>query len=289
MKKIILTLLVSVALSACYKSDLIYSTPPDKCRVEVAVVAPAVPEGEEEPDGYIGYIDGQEVAVTDDGKVVFTEPLEPGVYTVYIHSKPKKTTVDCPAADCYIASLPTADGVVTHESEILYFGTKELTVIADSVIRSKVTLSPMVRKLNLNLDVTESDPARISSVEASLSGVASQWDCVLGVHDGEAVAVEPPMQKGASLVRSGEGNFITGHAYLLGTHGEKQKLTLTLTFADGKTQTILSDVSKLLSTFNADKSEAMTLNGDINSLISTGHTGTIEDWEVVVGDDVVIN
>ena len=61
--------------------------------------------------------------------------------------------------------------------------------------------------------------------------------------------------------------------------GEAQMLTLTLTFTDGLTQTVESDLTEVLANFNGDMEQTFTVTGSLRTPTEAGLGGcTITDW-----------
>ena len=67
--------------------------------------------------------------------------------------------------------------------------------------------------------------------------------------------------------------------------GDRQTLTLVLTFTDGLTQTVESDLTEVLAKFN-DGTEAVTITGDLETPVKTGFGCHIEGWHVLGGYEV---
>ena len=68
-------------------------------------------------------------------------------------------------------------------------------------------------------------------------------------------------------------------------HLDLSVLTLTLTFTDGVTQTVESDLTEVLAKFN-DGTEAVTITGDLETPVKTGFGCHIEGWHVLGGYEV---
>ena len=132
-------------------------------------------------------------------------------------------------------------------------------------------MAQRTRDLRLELTVTEGDPQRITAITGTLSGVAGAYDLRSETLHGEAVSTAPAFTR--------NGDKIEADLRLLGTLGEAQVLTLTLTFTDGLTQTVESDLTEALANFNGDRGEAFTVTGSLRTPIEAGVGGcTITDW-----------
>ena len=129
--------------------------------------------------------------------------------------------------------------------------------------------------------MTEGDPERITAITGTLSGVARAYDLRNETLYGEAVSTAP------AFTRSGDK--IEADLRLLGTMGEAQMLTLTLTFTDGQTQTVESDLTEVLAGFGSDMTGPFTLTAGLRTPMEAGFSASITDWEVVDGGHVDIH
>ena len=155
--------------------------------------------------------------------------------------------------------------------ETLYSGTKTVTVVADDTVHWDLDVAQRTRDLRLDLTVTEGDPERIAAITGTLSGVAGAYDLRSETLHGEAVSTAPAFTR--------NGDKIEADLRLLGTMGEAQVLTLRLTFTDGLTQTVESDLTEVLADFNGDMEQTFTVTGSLRTPTEAGLGGcTIADW-----------
>ena len=146
-----------------------------------------------------------------------------------------------------------------------------MTVVADDTLRVDLDVAQRTRDLRLELTVTEGDPERIAAITGTLSGVAGAYDLRCETLHGEAVSTAPAFTR--------NGDKIEAALRLLGTMGEAQVLTLTLTFTDGLTQTVESDLTEALANFNGDMEQTFTVTGSLRTPTEAGLGGcTITDW-----------
>ena len=250
-------------LASCVKDEL-YNTPhPDKGVVSVSV---DYPQGTE--DDYTVEVDGKPL---DEGNNA-SNPLTPGEHTVLVYNTPEGFTVTDG-----IAYVERVDGtralvdLIDPLPETLYSGTKTVTVVADDTLHLDLSVAQRTRDLRLELTVTEGDPERIAAITGTLSGVAGAYDLRSETLHGEAVSTAP------AFTRS--GGKVAADLRLLGTMGEAQVLTLTLTFTDGLTQTVESDLTEVLADFNGDMEQTFTVTGSLRTPTEAGLGGcTITDW-----------
>ena len=254
----------ALLLAGCVKDEL-YDTPhPDKGVIAVTINQP---QGAEEGD-YTVEVDGQPLDEGDNA----SNPLTPGEHTVLVYNTPEGFTVTDG-----IAYVERVDGtraltdLIDPLPETLYSGTKTVTVVADDTLHLDLSVAQRTRDLRLELTVTEGDPERITAITGTLSGVAGAYDLRSETLYGEAVSTAP------AFTRSGDK--IEADLRLLGTMGEAQVLTLTLTFTDGLTQTVESDLTEVLANFNGDMEQTFTVTGSLRTPTEAGLGGcTITDW-----------
>lgn len=265
------------SLGGCVKDELHDTPHPDEGVVAVAI---DVPQGDEEEEGaYTVEIDGT-TADGKEGRYTVSDPLPPGEYTVLAHNTPQGFTVTDG-----IARVERTDGTVRALTDFinplpdyLYSGTERITVVADDTLRMNLDVTQRVRDLHIELTVTEGDPERIAAIAGTLSGVAEAYDLRNETLYGEAVSTRP------TFTRSGDK--VSAELRLLGVLGDVQTLTLVLTFTDGQTQTVESDLTEILADFNGDMEEALGIEGELHTPVRAGMEATIKDWNTIPGDPV---
>lgn len=266
-----LTLALLLTLGGCVKDEL-YDTPhPDK---GVAAVAITLPQGMSQDD-YTVEIDGT-TAEGSEERYTVSDPLPPGGYTVLAYNTPQGFTI----ADG-IARVERTDGTVRALSDFinplpdyLYSGTERITIVADDTLRMDLGVAQRVRDLHIELTVTEGEPDRITSVTGTLAGVAEAYDLRNGTLYGEAVSTRPAFTH--------SGDKVSADLRLPGVLGDAQTLTLVLTFTDGRTLTVESDLTEQLAGFGGgDLTQAFTLTGSLRTPLEAGMEATITDWKVM--------
>lgn len=272
-------LATALLLSAggCVKDDLHDTPHPNQGVVAVAI---NLPQGnEEEESAYTVEIGG----TTADGReehFTVSDPLPPGEYTVLAYNTPQGFTVTDG-----IARVQRTDGAVralsdfiNPQPETLYSGTGQIVVTADDTLRMNLDVVQRVRDLHIELTVTEGNPERIAAVTGTLSGVAEAYDLRGETLYGEAVSTRPTFTR--------DGDKVSADLRLLGVLGDAQTLTLVLTFTDGQTQTVESDLTEILADFNGDMENALGIEGELHTPVRTDMEATIKDWNTIPGDPV---
>ena len=251
-------------LASCVKDELHNTPHPDQGVVSVSV---DYPQGAEEDD-YTVEVDGKPLDEGDNA----SGSLAPGEHTVLVYNTPEGFTVtDGIAYVEHMDGTRALTDLIDPLPETLYSGTKTVTVVADDTLHLDLSVAQRTRDLRLELTVTEGDPERIATITGTLSGVAGAYDLRNETLYGEAVSTAPAFTR--------NGDKIEADLRLLGTMGEAQVLTLTLTFTDGLTQTVESDLTEVLANFNGDMEQTFTVTGSLRTPTEAGLGGcTITDW-----------
>ena len=259
-------------LASCVKDELHNTPHPDQGVVSVSV---DYPQGAEEDD-YTVEVDGKPLDEGDNA----SNPLAPGEHTVLVYNTPEGFTVTDG-----IAYVERVDGtraltdLIDPLPETLYSGTRTVTVVADDTLHLDLSVVQRTRDLRLELTVTEGDPERIAAITGTLSGVAGAYDLRSETLHGEAVSTAPAFTR--------NGDKIEADLRLLGTMGDRQTLTLRLSFLNGNPQdiTIESDLTEQLAGFNLGTG-TITLDGELHTPTEAGVEAAIMDWKVVDGGSV---
>lgn len=267
------------SLGGCVKDELHDTPHPDKGIVAVSIDLPQGASGED----YTVEIDGS-TADGKEGRYTVSDPLPPGEYTVLAYNTPQGFTVTDG-----IARVERTDGTVRALTDFinplpdyLYSGTERITVMADDTLRMNLDVTQRVRDLHIELTVTEGDPERITGITGTLSGVAEAYDLRNETLYGEAVSTRPTFTR--------DGDKVSADLRLLGVLGDAQTLTLVLTFTDGQTQTVESDLTEVLSGFGeGDMTQTFAIEGGLRTPLEAGFSATITDWEVVDEGKIDVN
>ena len=197
-----------------------------------------------------------------EGRYTVSDPLPPGEYTVLAYNTPQGFTVTDG-----IARVERTDGTVRALTDFinplpdyLYSGTERITVVADDTLRMNLDVTQRVRDLHIELTVIEGDPERIAAITGTLSGVA--------------VSTRP------TFTRSGDK--VSADLRLLGIMGDAQTLSILLTFSNGDTQSVESDLTEVLAGFNGS-TEPFALTGNLRTPVEGGFAGSIDGWQQADG------
>lgn len=259
------------SLGGCVKDELCDTPHPDKGVVAVSI---DLPQDASEED-YTVEIDGT-TADGKEGHYTVSDPLPPGEYTVLAHNTPQGFTVtdDIARVEQTDATARALTDFINPLPDYLYSGTARITVVADDTLRMNLDVTQRVRDLHIELTVTEGDPERIAAITSTLSGVAEAYDLRGETLYGEAVSTRP------TFTRSGDK--VSADLRLLGIMGDAQTLSILLTFSNGDTQSIESDLTEVLAGFNGS-TEPFTLTGNLRTPVEGGFAGSIDGWQQADG------
>ena len=262
--------LAAILLASCVKDEL-YNTPhPDSGAVVVTADWSDRNSDADIPQTYILSIDGQEQEASKETNVL-NRLLSAGKYTLAAYNKPDQVTVANNTASVNATSAKHINPMPGY----LFASVQDINVVADDTLRVTARMKQLIRRLNLELTATEGDYSRVQSATATLSGVASVTDMATGERSAAAQVTNTFRQ---------DGNKFTLFFRLLGiVTTEAQTLTVDITFNNGDTQQIVSDVTESMKNFN-NEAEPIKLKGNLLLPVEATVTGaTITGWNEVDG------
>ena len=262
--------LAAISLASCVKDEL-YNTPhPDSGAVVVTADWSDRNSDADIPQAYILSIDGQEQEVSKETNVL-NRLLSAGKYTLAAYNKPDQVTVANNTASVNATSAKHINPMPGY----LFASVQDINVVADDTLRVTARMKQLIRRLNLELTATEGDYSRVQSATATLSGVASVADMATDERSAAAQVTNTFRQ---------DGNKFTLFFRLLGiVTTEAQTLTVDITFNNGDTQQIVSDVTESMKNFN-NEAEPIKLKGNLLLPVEATVTGaTITGWNEVDG------
>lgn len=284
-----ITFAVVLSLTSCVKDEL-HNTPyPDKGAIVVQMDwNDLLPEAIS--DTYILNVDGYEQ--TASGTTNSVERLsEPGEHSLMVYNRPDGITISGDIASVDEDTAPAnhrtgvraADGSTSTDATVtckplpgyLFSLSRTVNVEKDDTLRITAKPRQWVRQTNIRFIVSEGNYSRIASVTGTLSGVERSVNLRTGERTG-------------TVVRVGNGFTVTGNECdtgfrLMGiVSTERQVLTVNITFTNGDTQTIESDLTEQMQTFN-DGNTPLTLTGNLSLPVEGEIGGSIEDWQQADG------
>ena len=181
--------------------------------------------------------------------------------------------------------VPFSAALISNAPGWLFTSVQEVTVEADTDHELTAAMHQQVRQLTLVIEPTGDAADRIESIEGSLSGAAGTLDFATGTY-GAASDVALHFTK---ITEGSDVGKWTAAVRLLGIAGDTQRLTATLTYADGNPADtrLESDLTAALADFNADKTVPLTLGGTMaETPAEADFAATISNWNLVSGGNV---
>ena len=268
--------LAAILFASCVKDEL-YNTPhPDSGAVAVTADWSDRSSEADVPQAYTLRIGGQEQEASGETSV-FNRLLSPGKYTLTAYNKPDQITV----ADNTASVSGISGGYVHPTPGYLFASVQDISVLADDTLRVTARMKQLVRRLDLELTATEGDYSRVQSATATLSGVASVADMATGERSAAAQVINAFRQ---------DGNKFTLFFRLIGiVPTEARTLTVDITFNNGDTQRIVSDLTEAMRDFN-NGAKPVKLTGNLLLPVEAGVTGaTITGWNEIEGGNGYAN
>lgn len=275
-----LTLALLLTLGGCVKDELHDTPHPDTGKITVTADWTDRGEGVNIPASWhivMGDYTGTETGATHSPDYLFN----PGNYTLAAYNIPEGITVSGTTA-----AVAAADGsFIVNTPGWLFTFVQEVAIEADTDYSLTAVMRQRVRELTLVIEPAGDAADRIETIEGTLSGAAGTLDFATGTH-GTPSEVELRFTKITDGDNAGKW---MATVRLLGIAGDAQRLTATLTYADGNPQptSLNSDLTTALDGFNDGKTTPLTLGGTIAETPGeAGFTGEITDWETVDGGGV---
>lgn len=276
----ILAAAAAALLTASCVKDTLYNTPhPDHGKITVTADWSARGEGIDIPATWtiaMGDYTGTETTATHAPDHLFA----PGSYTLVAWNPAEGITVSGTTATVAPASGSQTTGSFIDNAPGWFFThAEQVSIEKDTDYPLTAAMQQRVRKLQLELEVTQGRPELIQSVTATLSGIAGAFDMARGQTSGE------PASTAFSFTR--DGSRLTADARLLGTMGAVQTMVLDIVFVDGgRTQRTEVDLTEAMKEFNDDMTTAYRITGTLETPVGMEEgKGEITGWETVEGGD----
>ena len=271
-----------LAATSCVKDELHDTPHPDYGKITVTADWTDRGDGVDIPAEWT--VAMGDYAGTETGKTHAPDYLfEPGSYTLAAYNTPEDITISGTTAT---VAPETGNGTyISNAPGWLLTSVQEVTVVADTDYELTAAMHQQVRQLTLVIEPTGDAADRIESIEGSLSGAAGKLDFATGAY-GAASDVALHFTK---ITEGSDAGKWTATVRLLGIAGDTQRLTATLTYADGNPAdtSLESDLTAALADFNSDKTVPLTLGGAlVETPEETEFSGfEITGWETVEGGD----
>lgn len=206
--------------------------------------------------------------------------FDPGTYRADIYNTADQITIDGSTASVTRAVANSPEIYVHEMPGWLYTYTGNFDIEKDKVRSFTATMIQQVRELNLVVEPRGGNTGKIGSIEAHVSGVASQLNIEDGTPGGEA-------KVHSFFTKSADGKWV-GTMRLLGIiPTASQNLLLVIKYDDPALadEFIYSDLSAALVGFNDQKQNPKTLGSQaVQTPTGPDMNITLSGWEEVILD-----
>ena len=260
----IFLLLAIAAMTSCTIVDL---EDPLKGKITLATDWSKRTSGIEQPTSYSVIINNQTLNYTQASNLL--PELDVGTYPIHIYNTPEKVTVNGTTV-----AVATTNNQVDPAPGWLFTAVTQAEYADFKVETITAAMQQQVRQLTIILKPEGGTTERITSITASLSGVAGTWDFKANIPTGNA------MNAPLIFTKQADGTW-QAIVRLLGITGSQQKLLGVVAFENGTPVDIPldSDLSGSLSNFNTDKKTPLSLLGEMKETPTEfGLTSVISSW-----------
>lgn len=201
-----------------------------------------------------------------------------GEYKIYVYNNADFITVTGTTAAVNAAGSQNSAGIISANPGWFFSYMQDILVKQDNATVVNAHMKQHVRELTVTFNLFENGTATLSSITASLDGVAGTLDFSTNTL-GTSSVVKPV------FVRT--GNQLTASVYLLGIlTNEIQTLTLNLTLSDGTQKIVEYPISDKLAGFNEQKETPMVWNADLtissNLTVNVIISNWVEEGQVII-------
>lgn len=279
---------VALMLTSCVKDD-IYNTPhPSQGAIVITTDWSSRADQAVQPVSYTLRVSGQS-GQSDEQPVkgntnIFHSLLAPAAYELLVYNTPEAITVTGDVAT--IAS--TDENNIEALPGYLFSATQTLDVVKDDTLFVTVGMLQHIRQLTLVLKLKEGDHDHITSLNATLSGIASSINLVTGAWASPTgVSLSPVFEK----TEEKDGTpTLTATIRLLGIIAEeKQELSIAVALNNQSVYTIKTDLTEVLQKCFDGSMTPLVLGANFDLPSQGDFSGNINSWNSVEGGHVDIH
>lgn len=279
---------IALMLTSCVKDD-IYNTPhPSQGAIVITTDWSSRADQAVQPVSYTLRVSGQS-GQSDEQPVkgntnIFHSLLAPAAYELLVYNTPEAITVTGDVAT--IAS--TDENNIEALPGYLFSATQTLDVVKDDTLFVTVGMLQRIRQLTLVLKLKEGDHDHITSLNATLSGIASSINLATGAWASPTgVSLSPVFEK----TEEKDGTpTLTATIRLLGIIAEeKQELSIAVALNNQSVYTIKTDLTEVLQKCFDGSMTPLVLGANFDLPSQGDFSGNINSWNSVEGGHVDIH
>lgn len=291
MKKITIAILMLAALTACKKQEF-YEVPtmpgtdtPIENPTQLTVTTHEESSVTEDITVHLLTADGTEVEATFEPGT--TVDVEAGKYIILKANDPwEGATFNAPVVTLATAAGRASDTFVSSAPDI-HAGHEIVTLDANEHHEYEIALEHYTRKLRFSVTLSGLTPESLSSVSYGLTGARTSISLIKPFGPDASTGSATLTGRFDAPATDADGNLsATAEVRLLGLDLTAPQLTVTATLADGSTQSVTLDATRLLAGFYRLAADEFIELRAILSFGIEGMTGSIEGWTPGWDEDV---
>ena len=279
---------VALMLTSCVKDDIDNTPHPSQGAIVITTDWSSRADQAVQPVSYTLRVSGQS-GQSDEQPVkgntnIFHSLLAPAAYELLVYNTPEAITVTGDVAT--IAS--TDENNIEALPGYLFSATQTLDVVKDDTLFVTVGMLQHIRQLTLVLKLKEGDHDRITSLNATLSGIASSINLATGAWASPTgVSLSPVSEK----TEEKDGTpTLTATIRLLGIIAEeKQELSIAVALNNQSVYTIKTDLTEVLQKCFDGSMTPLVLGANFDLPSQGDFSGNINSWNSVEGGHVDIH
>ena len=279
---------VALMLTSCVKDDIDNTPHPSQGAIVITTDWSSRADQAVQPVSYTLRVSGQS-GQSDEQPVkgntnIFHSLLAPAAYELLVYNPPEAITVTGDVAT--IAS--TDENNIEALPGYLFSATQTLDVVKDDTLFVTVGMLQHIRQLTLVLKLKEGDHDRITSLNATLSGIASSINLATGAWvSPTGVSLSPVFEK----TEEKDGTpTLTATIRLLGIIAEeKQELRIAVALNNQSVYTIKTDLTEVLQKCFDGSMTPLVLGANFDLPSQGDFSGNINSWNSVEGGHVDIH
>ena len=279
---------VALMLTSCVKDDIDNTPHPSQGAIVITTDWSSRADQAVQPVSYTLRVSGQS-GQSDEQPVkgntnIFHSLLAPAAYELLVYNTPEAITVTGDVAT--IAS--TDENNIEALPGYLFSATQTLDVVKDDTLFVTVGMLQHIRQLTLVLKLKEGDHDRITSLNATLSGIASSINLATGAWASPTgVSLSPVFEK----TEEKDGTpTLTATIRLLGIIAEeKQELSIAVALNNQSVYTIKTDLTEVLQNCFDGAMSPLVLGANFDLPSQGDFSGNINSWNSVEGGHVDIH
>ena len=279
---------VALMLTSCVKDDIDNTPHPSQGAIVITTDWSSRADQAVQPVSYTLRVSGQS-GQSDEQPVkgntnIFHSLLAPAAYELLVYNTPEAITVTGDVAT--IAS--TDENNIEAHPGYLFYATQTLDVVKDDTLFVTVGMLQHIRQLTLVLKLKEGDHDRITSLNATLSGIASSINLATGAWASPTgVSLSPVFEK----TEEKDGTpTLTATIRLLGIIAEeKQELSIAVALNNQSVYTIKTDLTEVLQKCFDGSMTPLVLGANFDLPSQGDFSGNINSWNSVEGGHVDIH